>query len=398
MAQIQRGGPIPFARFMELALYQPRLGYYMRTSNASGPSEAASEGKSLPAGERIGERIGWSGDYYTSSDVHPLLGQALARQARQVDELLGRPAPFTVVEMGPGKGLLARDFLAGCSTVKHVFGDRLRYVLIERSPAMRTAQRANLGSWLDLVSWVDRLDDLEAGSVAGLMYSNELVDALPVHRMRIIQGEPKEMFVAYQDGQFCECFQDLSTPELERYLERLAQQGIRLPEGYTTEINLAALNWMREVGRALDRGIVLTIDYGHTAQDRYGHDRQRGTFLCYYRQTASEDPFRRLGDQDMTAHVDFTSLATVGEEVGLHLTGFTNQMSFLIGLGAEQMLGALEPGSLECQRATHLLRPGGMGQTFKVLVQHKGIPAPQLDGLRYKPFFVSALAAQSRSV
>ncbi len=392
-AEIRREGPIPFTRFMDLALYHPQFGYYMRGGENVATPEAAPEG--------MGVRIGWAGDYYTSSDVHPILGQALARQARQVDERLGHPSPFTVLEMGAGKGLLARDVLASCATSEDSLGGRLRYILLERSPAMRTAQRANLAPWLGpsaqgsaaCVSWVESLDDLAPGSVAGLMLSNELVDAFPVHRIKIVQGEPKEIYVDYQDGRFCDRLAELSTPELSRYLQRLAQQDIRLPEGYTTEINLAALDWMRQVARVLGRGVVLTIDYGHTAQDLYGPARQKGTLLCYYHQMASEDPYQRVGEQDMTAHVDFSTLATVGEEAGLQVTGFTNQMSFLIGLGAEQLLDAYEPGSREFQGVIHLLRPEGMGRTFKILAQHKGLSAPELDGLRYKPFFGTALTA-----
>jgi SAM-dependent MidA family methyltransferase len=152
---------------------------------------------------------------------------------------------------------------------------------------------------------------------------------------------------------------------------------------------------MQQVARLINRGIVLTIDYGHTAQDLYRPDRKGGTFLCYSRQSVNEEPFLRVGDQDMTAHVDFTSLALAGEEYGLRSTGFTNQLSFLMGLGVEHMLEALEPDSPTFKAAIHLLRPSGMGTTFKVLVQHKGILSPELDGLKYKPFFDSALTAQS---
>ena len=147
----------------------------------------------------------------------------------------------------------------------------------------------------------------------------------------------------------------------------------------------------------LGRGFVITIDYGHTAQDFYGPDRPKGTFLCYYSQMASESPYSRVGLQDMTAHVDFTSLAVTGQEAGLHVTGFTNQMSFLMGLGVEQMLESLEPGSAEFQSIIQLLRPEGMGRTFKILIQHRGITEPQLDGLQFKPFFGSALAATAGS-
>lgn len=372
--EIQRAGPVPFARFMELALYHPEFGYYMR------------------AGEQDSERIGWHGDYYTSSDVHPVLARALVRQARQADDLLGRPDPVTVIEMGAGKGLLARDFLDESAKHHGSFYDRLRYVIIERSPAMRASQRSNLAPWLDVpgrVSWLNELEDLQPDSVVGVMLSNELVDAFPVHRITIEEGQTKEIFVDYQSGRFCERLQTPSTPELSEYLRRL---NLSLPEGYITEINLEALGWMKEVARVLNRGLVMTIDYGHTAQDLYGPDRRRGTLLCYYAQMASEDPYRRVGLQDMTAHVDFTSLAAIGEEAGLEVTGFTNQMSFLMGLGAEHWLDALEPGSAEFQSVVQLLRPEGMGRTFKILIQHKRMDKPELEGLRFKPFFGEALA------
>ncbi len=375
-AEISDTGPIPFARFMELALYHPRFGYYIRP--ADGPEI---------------ERIGWSGDFYTSSDVHPLLGRALARQIRQIDDLLDRPAPFTVIEMGAGKGLLARHILDACAGEPVSFSNRLRYVLIERSPAMRELQRRNLAPHLTLparVSWVSGLSDFPDASLVGLFLSNELVDAFPVHRIQVVDGEPKEIYVDYRDGRFVECLCSLSTPEIETYLRRV---GTDLPSGYRTEINLEALRWMREVARVMNRGVVITVDYGHSAQDFFAPERHRGTFLCYYRQMASEDPYTRVGEQDMTAHVDFTSLATVGEEAGLAVTGFTNQMSFLISLGAERMLDTLDPESPEFRAALHLLRPEGMGRTFKILVQHKGIPRPELEGLTFKPFFGSALVA-----
>jgi SAM-dependent MidA family methyltransferase len=386
VTEIHASGPVTFARFMELALYHPEFGYYTR------------EGEEI-CEDKIGEdRIGWQGDYYTSSDVHPALAHALARQVRQVDDLLGRPDPFTVVEMGAGKGLLARDFLASSEKESASFFTRLRYVLVERSPAMQASQRTHLAPWMrsqGRVSWLDSLEEFEPGSVTGVMLSNELVDAFPVHRIVIEGGEPKEIFVDYQEGRFCERLQPLSTRALSAYLQRLAQREITLQEGYRAEINLEALAWMTQVARALKRGVVITIDYGHTAQDLYGPDRRRGTLLCYHHQMAAETPYERVGFQDMTAHVDFTSLATEGEESGLHVTGFTNQMSFLMGLGVERLIESLEPGSPEFQSVVQLLRPEGMGRTFKVLIQHKGVTEPALDGLKFKPFFGSVLAMQS---
>ena len=373
-SEIASSGPIPFVRFMELALYHPQFGYYMRPPDGTA------------------ERIGWDGDFYTSSDVHPVLGRALAAQARQMDELLDSPAPFTIVEMGAGKGLLARDCLAAIISQQDSFASRVRYVLIERSPAMRELQRQNLAPWLNkpgLVTWVETLDGLAPDSVTGLFLSNELIDAFPVHRIQVIDGRTEELWVDYRDGRFVECLNPLSTAALIHHLQQL---NLDLPEGYRTEVNLQALDWMEQVARHLDRGFVLTIDYGHTAQDLYETDRKDGTFLCYFQQLTNEDPFLRVGEQDMTAHVDFSSLAAVGEEQGLHVTGFTNQMSFLMGLDIEEMITALEPDSPEFHAAIHLLKPDGMGSTFKVLVQHKGIDRPELDGLKFKPFFGEALA------
>lgn len=386
-----------FARFMELALYHPKFGYYTRTDDATvqefqdhGPA-----GHSRAGRDRIDHnRIGWSGDYYTSSDTHPLLARALARQIAQIDAQLGGPDPFTVVEMGPGKGLLARDILAACDSDHPSLAPRLRYLLVERSPAMVAAQRHNLAPWVGTprISWLAGLADLQDGAVTGAMFSNELVDAFPVHRIRIVDGKPRELHVTVTDGRLVEQAGPLSTPLLADYLARLAAMDITLPESYTAEINLEGLAWMKEVARVLGRGVAITIDYGHTAPDLYGPDRRRGTLLCYFRHRASEDPYVRVGLQDMTAHVDFTALAAVGEEAGLRVTGFTNQTSFLMSLGAEQMLAGLEPESPELQSAIQLLRADGMGRTFKILVQHKGLADLQLDGLRFKPFFGSVLA------
>ncbi len=390
LAEIRSTGPITFARFMELALYHPRFGYYMRAAEPQ-----AGIGSDHIGPNRIGpNRIGWSGDYYTGFDVHPLLARALARQIGQIDEQLGWPDPFTVVEMGPGKGLLAREVLTACDSDNPSLAARLRYLMVERSPAMVAAQRDNLAPWLQTprVSWLNGLADLQDGAVTGMMLSNELVDAFPVHRIRMVGGKPQELYVAAAGGRFVEQTGPLSTPALADYLRRLAAMEIGLPDGYTTEINLQAIAWMREVARVLGRGVAITIDYGHTARDLYGPDRTRGTLLCYARHQAFEDPYVRVGMQDMTAHVNFTALATAGGEGGLRVTGFTNQTSFLMGLGAEQLLASLDPESPELQSAIHLLRPDGMGRTFKILAQHKGMPEPRLDGLKFKPFFESVLA------
>ncbi len=366
---------------MELALYHPQFGYYMRQPDSVDH-----------------ERIGWLGDFYTSSDVHPILGRAIAAQARQLDELMGCPTPFTIVEAGAGKGVLARDCLAAIHDQQESFASRIRYVLIERSPAMRELQRRNLAPWVNtsgLLTWAEGLDGLAPQRVTGLFFSNELIDAFPVHRVQVADGRTEELYVDYRDRRFVECFKPLSTAALAHYLQQLNPTW---PEGYRTEVNLLAMDWMEQVARRMDRGCVLTVDYGHTAQDLYGPERKDGTFLCYYQQRANDDPFIRVGEQDMTAHVDFSSLAAAGETQGLHVTGFTNQMSFLMGLGVEEMIEKLEPESPAFRAAIHLLKPNGMGSTFKVLVQHKGISRPELHGLKFKPFFGSALSQNESNV
>ena len=377
VSEISSSGPIPFARFMELALYHPEFGYYMRE-----PDYAT-------------ERIGWRGDFYTSSDVHPIVGRALAVQARQMDELIGSPTPFTIVEMGAGKGLLARHCLETIFSRPDSFASRVRYVLIERSPAMRALQYQNLTPWLKrpgVVTWVDSLDRVPSDSLTGLFFSNELIDAFPVHRIQVTAGRHEELWVDFQNGQFVECLKPLSS---EALAHQIGQLNCKWSEGYRTEVNLQALDWMEHVAQRIQRGFVITIDYGHTAQDLYGPDRKEGTFLCYFQHRINENPFVHVGEQDMTAHVDFSSLAAVGQRHGLHLTGFTNQLSFLVGLGAEDMLAELDPDSSAFRAATHLFRTGGMGSTFKILMQHKGVSCPELDGLKFKPFFHEALAAHS---
>ncbi len=384
--EIQTSGPISFARFMELALYHPTFGYYMRFLDKMDAEQ--------PAGGLGEDRIGWSGDYYTSCDVSPVLANSVAKQIAQMDELLDRPDPFTVIEMGAGKGVLARDVLTACRTVSETLCKRLRYVIIERSPMMQASQQRLLAEWIGeqgCVTWLGSVTELPTAHIEGVLLSNELVDAFPVHRIRIVDGEPREVWVDFVDGRFCERLQACSTQELQHYVQRLAAHDVVLAEGACADINLLAAPWMKDVARVLRRGFVVTIDYGHLAHDLYGPERGKGTLLCYYHHMASDDPYQRVGLQDMTTHVDFSMLAAVGEAEDLHVTGLTNQMSFLTSLGVERVLESLEPGSAQFQSVLQLLRPNGMGSTFKVLIQHKGIAKPELDGLRFKPFFTSAL-------
>jgi SAM-dependent MidA family methyltransferase len=238
---------------------------------------------------------------------------------------------------------------------------------------------------------------LGRNSVTGVLLSNELVDAFPVHRVQMRQGRLEELYVGLSQDQFRETPGPLSTPALADYFSRV---GITLEEGACAEVNLHAVDWMWEVAHTLSRGYVITVDYGHTAHDLYGHDRRHGTLLGYYRHMIVENPLIRIGEQDLTSHVDFTTLAHVGHEAELAVAGFTNQLSFLVSLGVESFLESLEPGSPEFQAVVHLLRPEGMGRTFKLLIQQKGLPtngARKLEGLTHQPFFGSMLQHRRES-
>jgi SAM-dependent MidA family methyltransferase len=224
--------------------------------------------------------------------------------------------------------------------------------------------------------------------ITGCFLSNELVDSFPVHRV-VMTGEGlREIYVALEQGELQEVQGALSTPELAAYFQRL---GITLTEGQKAEVNLEALRWLAGVARALERGFVLTIDYGYWAEELYSPLRSEGTLMCYHGHRALTDPYSNVGLQDMTAHVDFTSLIACGEQSGIELTGLVPQYRFLLGLGileqaAQRGLDAdAASGTSQAlsERLTikHLILPGGLGAQFQCLIQHKGVYSPELDGL-----------------
>ena len=388
VARIERDGPISFAAFMEAALYDPEFGYYMTA----------------------GPRIGREGDYYTSLDVHPIFAELVGRQIAQAAEEIVPSGEFTIVEMGAGKGLLAQHLLNAYRRDKPDFLARLRYLLVERSPAMVETQKQRLRELTGAgvrIAWIPDLDAVSSDSITGVFLSNELVDAFPVHRVVKRPLGLREIFVGWEpgkqtvgaggasagpppaiNGRFIEIEAPPFSPDLEAYFARI---GISLEVGQQAEVNLQALKWMRQVGARLRRGLIVTIDYGHAAADLFAPARKTGTLLGYYRHTVADSPYVRVGQQDLTAHVDFTSLALAGQDVGLEVTGFTNQLHFLIGLGIEAAFAGLDPESPQVAAMRELLRPDGMGTTYKILIQHKGMLAPQLDGLRSSPYFLDAL-------
>jgi len=374
----EAGTPITFARFMDMALYDPDHGYY-----TTGGNRARTGDSSSPIGME-------GGDFYTAPCVSPFLAKSLVRQLQEVDALLENPPEFTLLEMGPGEGRLIHDVIDEMATQDLGLLSRLTVILVERSPYLRTFQEQALSAYSSRmkIHWIADLDSLDAESFVGVVVSNELVDAFPVHRVRMESECLKEIYVNYVDGQFVEHLDEPSTDELLNTLKAL---DVELPDGMTTEINVNAVGWMQQVARVLRRGVVLTIDYGHTSQDYFSPTRKDGTLMCYYRHTVTTNPYERIGEQDMTAHVNFSRLAQVGDTAGLTLTGFTNLMHFFMGLGIDEMVAGYAQESEEVKAAIELLRHQGMGTTFKVLVQHKGLEAPNLQALKHRAFFDGAL-------
>lgn len=366
LSQIEKRGSIPFSQFMEWCLYHPDYGYYRS--------------------ERM--NIGRDGDFYTSPCVHPLFGGLIAKQLSQMSEQWGGPF-FDVVEQGGGRGFLCEDVLQWAKKNSSVFYQHLRYHLIETSPFLLKEQRERLVEHEKegKVFWMDP-EAFEEGRalVEGCFLSNELVDAFPVHQVIFDRGNLKEIYVTQDHGQLKEQWGKLSDPRIVSYFQSM---GITLQEGQRAEVNLKALDWMEKVARCLKKGFVLTIDYGYLAKELYGSHRREGTLLCYTQHQTSENPYERLGEQDITSHVNFTGLIQKGEEVGLRFTGLVPQYQFLIALGLLQEMESLgrempEMDALQLRLSLkHLIEPEmGMGEVFKVLIQHKGMDQPQLDGLR----------------
>jgi len=366
LSQIEERGAIPFSQFMEWCLYHPEDGYYQS--------------------ERMS--IGRDGDFYTGPCVHPLFGGLIAKQLSQMSERLGG-AFFDVAEQGGGKGFLCEDILQWAKQKASAFYERLRYHLIETSPHLLKEQKERLLEHQKegKVFWMDP-EAFEQGKalMEGCFLSNELVDAFPVHQVIFDRGILKEIYVAQDHGQLKEQWGELSDPRIASYFQSM---DIALREGQRAEVNLKALDWVEKVARCLKTGFVLTIDYGYLAKELYGPHRREGTLLCYYQHRTSGNPYERLGEQDITSHVNFSSLIQKGEEVGLHLTGLVPQYQFLLALGLLQEMESLgrdmsEMDALRLRLSLkHLIEPEmGMGEVFKVLIQHKGMDQPQLDGLR----------------
>jgi SAM-dependent MidA family methyltransferase len=224
------------------------------------------------------------------------------------------------------------------------------------------------------------LDIREAGTIRGCIFSNELLDAFPVHLVRM-EDQLREIYVTYNGISLIEQEGDLSSDAIPRYFR---DAGIELEKGYTTEVNLRIHDWLLDIGAVLAKGFVFTIDYGHPAEEYYSEERNRGTLLCYHRHGFNEDPYENIGEQDMTSHVNFSSVKRWGEEAGLRTLGYCSQGSFLLSMGIDQEIAKLAETStdylIELGRIKKLFLPQGMGDSHKVLIQYKGSELPKLQG------------------
>ncbi len=348
------GGAITFARFMELALYAPGLGYYSAGS----------------------QKFGAEGDFVTAPEISPLFSRCVAHQIQQVLLALEGGA---IMEVGAGSGVMAADILAELERLECL---PEHYFILELSADLRERQllalRDKAPQLLDRVQW---LDSLPQTPFRGVVVANELLDALPVHRFRVGSHCVDELYVTCSKDGFCWERGKISSKAVAERLEKIAPQ---LPYGYQSEIGLAAEQWLHTVGAVLERGLVLLIDYGFPEHEYYHPQRDSGTVMCHYRHRAHPDPLILPGLQDITAHVNFTAVAEMALDAGMDLYGYTTQAWFLLANGLEQAMQSIsdEPRvQLELSRQIKMLTlPEEMGELFKVIAVGKGLAGVPLNG------------------
>jgi SAM-dependent MidA family methyltransferase len=342
------GGWISFARYMELALYAPGLGYYC-------------------AGSR---KLGKAGDFVTAPEISPLYGQTLARQVKQVldsgfDEVL---------EVGAGSGALAATLL---EELERSGKAPRNYLILELSSDLRERSRDTLAErvphLLERVAWLNRLPP----SFSGVVIGNEVLDAMPVHVVRVQGGKIEEGGVGVRADRVDWSWRIASGDLLE------AARALQLPEGFRTEIPLVARAFMRSLAGVLEKGLALFVDYGFPEKEYYHPQRREGTLMCHYRHRAHPDPFFFPGLQDITSHVDFSAIAAAAREGGLDLAGYTSQAQFLVNCGITEVMARTpsEDGARYlplANQANRLTSPAEMGELFKVIAVGRGFSAPLL--------------------
>lgn len=366
-SEIAALGPITFARFMEQALYHPEHGYYVAATR----------------------RPGRGGDFLTSPETHPFFGLTIARQLLEMYERLGRPEPFTILEYGSGIGGLAYDVIVGMLEDQPKLRRSLRYSFNEVNP-YRVAQALDAMDEVGLGDIVD-IDD-GTTPITGVVLANEVADAMPVHRLRWTGTDFEELFVDWQEGQFVEVpgavSFDVVAIDPVAYLTRQGVDLGQMPPGSRIEVSPAINRWLRDVASRLLTGYALIIDYGYPAAELYRDHRLESTVRAYRNHTVTDNPYLFVGEQDLTAHVDFSNLIETANGVGLDVVGLTTQSDFLTGAGLGELLVSLQQEPhlaveeyYRAQAATfRLIDPGGMGR-FRVLGLARNAPiAPPLHG------------------
>jgi SAM-dependent MidA family methyltransferase len=410
--EIREHGPIPFSRYMEMCLYDPEHGYYSRST----------------------EQFGKAGDFYTSSDVHAVFGRLLARQFEEMWRAVGSSAQVEILELGPGRGLFAQDVLDWSEKKFPEFFRAVHYSLAESSPALRERLQVTLSKHFrsGKASLAQRLKPPSYGEACGtaeavpshgnavahedvlrdtgkgtalractersrrvpheaqferalapespiIIFANEFFDALPVE----IVSEKGSLRISERDGRIVESWATASARELE-FLDRY---GVYPENGERIEVPLVAQQYMNSIAQTIQRGFMLTIDYGYTRQEQLA-GRHRGTLMTYRQHSSSANPYEAPGEQDITAHVNFTALAAAAEQNGMQIQPLLTQSQFLFGIGeANQFADAFEECRLPQEHAKvalqlkHLVTPAGMGETFHVLVGSKGVNQEQVSRL-----------------
>lgn len=353
-AQIdQSDGAISFARFMDLALYAPQLGYYS-------------------AGQH---KFGVAGDFVTAPELGPVFAQCLARQCAQVLALL---RTGDILEVGAGSGVLAADLLLELERLGQLPHN---YFILEISNSLRARQERMLTDkaphLLEHVRWLDRLPP---AGWRGVVLGNELLDAMPVERFRIHNETTQSLMVGWEKNHFVWRERPASAPVIER------ATSLKLEQDYVSEISFSAEGWVRSVADILQQGVILLIDYGFPRHEFYHPERRTGTLMCHYRHYAHSDPLVRVGLQDITAHVDFSAIATAGVESGLEVLGYNSQAMFLLGCGLEEIAADIDQSDARAylqftNAVKKLTLPHELGELFKVIALGRAVDIP-LIGFR----------------
>ncbi|MGB3329849.1 MAG: SAM-dependent methyltransferase [Thermomicrobiales bacterium] len=364
--EIATSGPITMARFMERALYEPTVGYYR-----------------APA-----RRPGREGDFLTAPETHPFFGFTIARQIAECWERLGQPDPFTIREYGPGMGTLAYDILAALATHHPEIAATTQYRLCDvNSYRLREALAAMAEVGLGEVVRAESPDEAPTSPIVGVVLANEVADALPCHQMIVRGGTLRERFVDWDaaSGWFTlvegPLSSELAAFDPASHLEAAGVAVGALPDGSVLECCPAAAEWTRDVAHGIERGYALVIDYGYPAPELYAGHRLGGLLRGYRDHTVNNEPLTSVGEQDLTAHVDFSLLMNAARDAGMTVAGLTTQADALAALGLGDLLVALQQEEgvtldeyYQAQAAVlRLIDPGGMGR-FRLLGLAKGAP------------------------